>query len=131
MKRVISIILVLGLVPGCGKGPAEPADVDQAGPALRAALEAWKGGKSQQELAAGEPSILMNEDDWRVGKRLVHFEMEDKGSLSGRQVVWKVQIQLHDKDGKNEDRKATYVIDTTPRLVIVRDRFASWRGESQ
>jgi hypothetical protein len=104
----------------------EPADIDQAGPALRTALEAWKGGKSQQELADQAPSILMNEDDWRVGKRLVHYEMEERGSLSGRQVVWKVQMRLQDRGGKTEDYKATYVIDTTPRLVIVRDLFASW-----
>jgi hypothetical protein len=125
MKRLFSIVLLLGLVQGCGKGPAENADVERAGPALRMALEAWKSGKSQQELADQDPSIIVNEDDWRVGKRLLHFEMEEKGSLSGRQVVWKVRIELEDKDGKKEDRKATYVIDTTPRLVIVRDLFAS------
>jgi hypothetical protein len=103
----------------------EPADVDRAGPALQTALEAWKSGKSQQALADQVPPIIVNEDDWRMGKRLVHFEMEEKGSLSGRQVVWKVQIELEDKDGKKQALEATYVIDTTPRLVIVRDLFAS------
>jgi hypothetical protein len=100
------------------------ADLAQAGPALRTALEAWKGGSSQQDLASREPSILMNEDDWRMGKRLIDYKMEEAGAMYGRQVVWRVQIKLQGKGGKPEDRRAKYVVDTTPRLVIVRDRFA-------
>jgi hypothetical protein len=125
MRLLFPAALCLSLLPGCGKGPLEPADIDQAGPALRTALEAWKGGKSQQELAGQTPSILMNEDDWREGKHLVDYKMEEAGALHGRQVVWWVQIKLQDRGGKTEDRKAKYVIDTTPRIVIVRDRFAS------
>jgi hypothetical protein len=110
---------------GCSRGPGEPADIDQAGSALRAALEAWKGGKTQQELSEQTPSIIMNEDDWREGKHLTDYQMEEAGALHGRQVVWRVRIKLQDKGGKVEERRAKYVIDTTPRLVIVRDRFAS------
>jgi hypothetical protein len=122
--RIFFAALSLCLLLGCGQGAGEPADLEQAGPALRTALEAWKDGKSQEDLANQSPSILMNEDDWRMGKRLLDFKMEDQGSLFGRQVVWKTQIKLQDPNGKTEDRRATYVIDTTPRLVIVRDRFA-------
>ncbi len=125
MRRIFFAGLSLCFLLGCGQRAAEPSDLEQAGPALRTALEAWKGGKSQDDLANQTPSIVMNEDDWRGGKRLLDFTMEDQGSLSGRQVVWRVQIKVQDKSGTTEDRKATYVIDTTPRLVIVRDRFAS------
>ncbi len=123
--RIFFVALSLCFLQGCGQRTVELSDLEQAGPALRTALEAWKGGKSQEDLANQNPSILMNEDDWRGGKRLLDFKMEDQGSLSGRQVVWRAQIKLQDKSGTTEDRKATYVIDTTPRLVIVRDRFAS------
>jgi hypothetical protein len=125
VTRVFFAALCFCFLSGCGQGAMVMADLEQAGPALRTALEAWKGGESQEDLLGQNPSILMNEDDWRVGKRLLDFKMEDQGSLSGRQVVWRAQIKLQDKSGKTEDRKATYVIDTTPRLVIVRDRFAS------
>jgi hypothetical protein len=129
MKRLLLVALCLCFIPACGKGPAAPADVNQAGSALQTALDAWKSGKSQKDLAEQNPSIIMNEDDWRVGKRLIHFEIKDAGVLTGRQVVSKVQIQLEDKDGKKEDCNATYVIDTTPRIVIVRDLFASRRNK--
>jgi hypothetical protein len=66
----------------------------------------------------------MNEDDWRVGKRLLEFKMEPVG-LSGRQARCKVHIKLQDKDQKPVERDAVYIIDTIPRIVIVRDSFAS------
>jgi len=87
-------------------------------------LEAWKSGKSQDELQKGSPSILMNEDDWRTGKRLLDFKME-KPALSGRQVRCRVHITLQEAGDKSVDRDAVYIIDTTPRIVIVRDSFAS------
>ena len=79
---------------------------------------------SPEDLEKEQPPILMNEDECRTGKRLLDFKMEE-GSLAGRQVRWRVGIKLQDKDGKAAERKAVYIIDTTPRIVIVRDSFAS------
>ncbi len=123
MKNLFLAALCLGLLSGCN-GSSQPADLDQAGPALRTALEAWKGSSSQEELASQKPPIIMNEDDWREGKCLMDYTLEEAGSMYGRQVVWWVHLQLKDKSGKTESRRAKYVIDTTPQLVIVRDRFA-------
>lgn len=123
-KSFFHAALCLCLLAGCGKGSLPPVDIDQAEPALQAALEAWKGGKTQEELVNQTPSILMNEDDWRLGKRLLDYKME-KGALSGRQVRCRVQIKLQDRDGKTVERSAIYMIDTLPRIVIVRDLFAS------
>lgn len=125
MKRTpLFITLALCLLPGCRRGLDAPADRDEADKAMRTALEAWKSGKSPGDLEKGEPAILVNDDDWRTGKRLLDFQMEE-GSLSGRQVRWRVRIKLQDRDGKTTNRSAVYVIDTTPRIVIVRDTFAS------
>jgi hypothetical protein len=125
MRRLTSLlVLALCLLPGCSRRLDPPADTAEADRAMRAALEAWKDGKSQADLEHGSPSIIMNEDDWRAGKRLLDFTMID-GSLSGRQVRWRVRITLRDKDGKPVERQATYIIDTTPRIVIVRDTFAT------
>ena len=126
MKRNIGfVVLALSLLPGCGaRGPGAAADPDAGEKALLTALEAWKNGKSQQDIEKGSPSIIMNEDDWRNGKRLLEFKVVES-SMDGRQVKRKVQIKLQDKDGTTVDRNATYIIDTTPRIVIVRDSFAS------
>jgi len=125
MKRAaLFITLSLCLLSGCGRTLDPNADPAEADKALRTALEAWKGGKSPDDLKQGRPPILMNEDDWRTGKRLLDYEME-KGSLSGRQVRCRVRIKLQGADGEAADREAVYIIDTVPRIVIVRDSFAS------
>ncbi len=124
MRRFTLLMAVgLGLLSGCSRGLGPDADLEQADRVLETALEAWKSGKTPQELEQGQ-SILMNEDDWRTGKRLLDFKME-KGALSGRQVRCRVRITLRDKDDKTVERSAVYIIDTTPRIVIVRDSFAS------
>ncbi len=124
--RLQWFLLVCGVsfLSGCGNRLPENVEADQAGKALRTALEAWKDGKSQAELEAQQPSIIMNEMDWSSGNRLLDFKMNDAGQLDGRQMRWVVQIKLQDKNGKVSERKANYVIDTIPRIVIVRDLFA-------
>jgi len=118
------IALALCLLPGCRRALDPNADSGEADKALRTALEAWKSGKAPADLEKESPSIIMNEDDWRTGKRLLDYKM-DAGSLSGRQVRCRVQIKLQDKDNRTEERQAVYIIDTTPRIVIVRDSFAT------
>jgi hypothetical protein len=125
MKRLaLFIALAPCLVIGCGRSLDPAVDPGEADKALQTALEAWKSGKSPQDLTKARPSIIMNEDDWRLGKRLLDFDME-KGAVSGRQVRCRVRIKLLDKDDKTVDRNAVYIIDTVPQIVIVRDSFAS------
>jgi len=125
MKRfTLFIVLAPFLVIGCGRSLDAAVDPAEADKALQTALEAWKSGKSPQDLKKASPSIVMNEDDWRVGKRLLEFDM-GKGAVSGRQVRCRVRIKLRDKDDKTVDRDAVYIIDTIPQIVIVRDSFAS------
>jgi hypothetical protein len=125
MKRsALLVALSLCLLQGCRGGLGKDADPDEGGKALQTALQAWKEGKSPADLESMAPSIIMNEDAWRSGKRLLDFKVEES-AMAGRQVRCRVRIKLADKDGRTVEQKATYIIDTTPRLVIVRDTFAS------
>jgi hypothetical protein len=125
MQRfTIAIALILVVQFGCSRRLDPDVDPAAADIALRTGLDAWKSGKSPEDLEKARPSIIMNEDDWRTGKQLLDFTM-DKGAKSGRQVRCKVHIKLQGKDGTTTERDAVYIIDTTPRIVIVRDLFAS------
>jgi hypothetical protein len=125
MQRfAIAISFAILALPGCGGGLAPNSNLEVAEQSLQTSLEAWKSGKSPTDLEKGKPSIIVNDDDWRAGKRLLEFTME-KGALSGRQIRCKVHIKLEDKNGDTMERDAVYIIDTTPRIVIVRDSFAS------
>lgn len=121
---ILLLACCAGFLTGCGQKFAENVDPDQAGQALRTALDAWKDGKSNSDLQGQTPPIVMNESDWTAGGRLLDYKMNDSGVLDGRQIRWVVQIKVQDKTGKVSDKKATYVIDTIPRVVIVRDTFA-------
>lgn len=124
MKRLV-LFAMLGVcfLQGCSRTLDKAADADEGAKALQIALQAWKSGKLPEDLREAKPSIVMNEDEWRVGKRLLDFKVEEV-ALSGRQIRATVQIKLEDKSGKTRDQKAIYIVDTTPRIVIVRDTFA-------
>ena len=121
MNRYVRRAAMLACVlVGCSRGLGPDANPTEAGPALQKALEAWKGGATPAELEKQTPSILMNEPDWHAGKRLVDFKMGEP-AMYGRQVRCKVQMTIEDKAGQKRQRDVNYIIDTTPRLVIVRD----------
>ena len=125
MKRLaVFVTLSLCLLQGCGRRLDKDADPEEGVKALQTALAAWKEGKPPKELETMSPAIVVNDDDWRTGKHLLDFKVEDSG-LAGRQVQCRARIKLRGKDGKVLEQRATYIIDTTPRLVIVRDTFAS------
>ena len=125
MKRfALFAMFSIGLLHGCGRGLDKDADPDEGRKALQTALEAWKDGKLPEELERMTPPIIMNEDVWRSGAGLLDFKVEGI-AIAGRQVRAEVRIKLKDKNGKTQDQRATYIIDTTPRIVIVRDIFSS------
>jgi len=119
MKRAGGwLMVVLALQLGCGGSIDKDSSAVDGGKALRTALEAWKAGK---EPASLEPDIIMNELEWRNGKKLVDFKMPETSTMHGRQVRWEVDLTIQDKAGAKKDQKAKYIIDTVPRIVIVRD----------
>lgn len=126
MKRHPLLPLICAILfVGCGESLPDDVKPDDAGKHLRSAMESWKSGKPAEELKNQSPSITMNESDWNQTNKLVDYAMEDSGTLSGRQMKWVVRLKLKDPSGKVNDRKATYIIDTIPQIVIVRDSFAS------
>jgi hypothetical protein len=111
---------LLALVGGCRKGIDDPVDPDQASVVLQSALDAWKQGESFGALEKRNPPIYFNEPEWKAGKKLVAFEV-GKVDLLGRQGRCSVKLSLRDKDGNETERKTSYLIDTTPRVVITRE----------
>jgi hypothetical protein len=126
MKRYsLAFALIVSFATGCGHHSAENVTPDQADDALRTALNSWKDGKTRADLESQRPSIIMNDPDLSSDNHLLEFKMGDAGRLEGRQMRWMVEIKLQDKNGKISNKKATYIIDTNPQIVIVRDPFAS------
>jgi hypothetical protein len=108
---------------GCGQSRPQPADPDKANEALRAALDAWQNGDTPEGLKARQPPIYVNDADWFAGHRLTGYELNGDGKYYGAQFRCSVVLSLEPSKGKRSDKTVKYLIDTHPRVVIVRDEF--------
>ena len=119
-RLLLALLPVLAL--GCGGArPPEPADPDQAREALRAALDAWRKGEPPDALKGRQPPIYVNDADWQAGHRLAGYELKGDGKYYGAQFRCSVVLSLELGKGKRSDKVVKYLIDTHPRVVIVRD----------
>src|SRR5689334_10300454 len=116
--RVAACLLVAAA--GCGPDLPPPVEPAEAGTALRAALDAWRAGEPYESLAAQDPPIVFTEPLWRDGARLVNYELGEV-ELHGRQGRCTARLTLETRGGKSAERRIGYQIDTTPRIVIVRE----------
>jgi hypothetical protein len=119
-----TIVIVLGgcalALAGCGKALDDPVSTEKAGAVLETALDAWKQGAGYGELAQRKPPIFFREPEWEAGKKLLGFKA-GKVELLGRQGRCSVVLSLQDRGGKVSEREISYLIDTVPRVVIVRE----------
>jgi hypothetical protein len=124
MKRLTLVIPIglLLLIAGCGKSLHDPVEPDKASAVLQAALAAWKQGEAFGDLQKRAPPIYFNEPEWKAGKQLVSFT-PGKPDLMGRQARCSVKLSLRDKEGRTTERQISYLIDTTPQVVIVRENL--------
>ena len=114
--------LVLALVAS-GCGGTRPADHDSAGESLRAALDAWKGGRSPDSLAGETPAVQAADPRWQAGYRLLKYEVIAAPSPSGLDLHCPVDLWLQDPKGKKVRERADYTLTTHPTRTVVRVAF--------
>lgn len=91
------LVLAMALLPtvvGCGK-PADLAlggDSASARASLSSALDAWKGGRSPDELKNGIPAVWVSDEDWRAGHLLADFTIDEEPLPNG--TTWRVFANL-------------------------------------
>ncbi len=119
---LVSFACLLVSQAGCGPKIDPPVDTGKAGEVIKTALDAWKQGEAYGSLQKGSPSITFTDFDWQAGKKLVDYSLGNV-ELRGRQGYCSVTLSLQGKDGKTDQREVSYVIDTVPSVVIVRDMF--------
>lgn len=112
-----ALVLLAGCAGSTVPPPVDPADARQQ---LTVALDAWKAGEPFGALAQRDPPIVFVEPLWEKGTRLLDYQVSPV-ELNGRQGRGTAQLSLEEKGGKSYQRKIAYVIDTHPRVVIVRE----------
>lgn len=118
-------ILLAGVVSGCG-GHSEmqlKGDTMGAGGALAQALEAWKAGTKPAELAQAIPPMVVVDEAWTAGDKLVSYTIEGDPIENGSH--WRVfaQIKTAGEDQKEKSERVCYAVTINETMSVVRSDF--------
>ncbi len=99
---------------GCSNRPVL-SDQAAAKQLLSDTLQAWKSGKSPEDLKTQSPPVYVNDARWSKGAKLVEFTITSEGEYHQSSVRMPVQMKL-DKDTK--PRESYYWVSTNPANSI-------------
>ena len=83
-------------------------------------MEAWKKGDSPETLKNGSPSIIAQDPDWVAGARLVAYSVDGDDNRVADNLFVPVKLTLNLKNGKPATKNVTYVIGTSPHVMVFR-----------
>jgi hypothetical protein len=120
MRRFI-LLAALGL-SGCGPDPLSMAATpDSARPALVAALDGWKAGRTFRDLADGSPPVQFIDDDLNRGARLLDYVVEGEPRPNGTGYRFVVTLTLREGAAKRPPKKVAYTVVTRPHTAVTRE----------
>jgi hypothetical protein len=113
------LFLSLAAAPvGCG-GP-KPADPDQARATLAMALDAWRDGRTMDDVTNGSPPIVVADPSWKAGFKLARYEVASTTRSAGFDLKIPVQLWLTDTQGKAVQEKVKYTVSVQPSRTVIR-----------
>ena len=95
---------MLALPLGCGG--LEPTDPDKARETLAIVLDAWRDGRSLEEVTGGSPPITVSEPKWKAGYKLTGYEVAGTSRAAGFDLKIPVELSLKDPQGKSSARRS-------------------------
>ncbi len=121
--RVIAAAALAALavaVPTVGCGGQAPADPDQARATLAAALDAWRDGRTIDDVTNGSPSISVADPSWKAGFKLSRYQVADSARAMGFDLKIPVELWLEDPKGKLVQEKVKYTVSVQPSRTVIR-----------
>jgi hypothetical protein len=112
----LSLSLFAAIV-GCGGRPS--LDESVARTSLETALADWKAGQRPERLHEAEPPVLVVDDTWSQGAKLLDYKLGE-GRNDGQNMHYQVELTLTDDKGKRRKQKVTYVVGTDPSITVFR-----------
>ena len=120
-RTTLTFFAVLSLasqVPGCG-GPVA-ADPDRARATLTFALDAWRDGRTIDEMTSGSPPIVVADPAWKAGFKLSRYQVADTTRVAGFDLKIPVELWLQDPKGKAVQEKVKYTVGVHPAQTVIR-----------
>jgi len=84
-------------------------------------MEAWKSGKTPDDMPSGDPPIIVQDFDWMQGKKLTNYVINPQDAETGANLTSQVTLHLEDKEGNAEEKTVYYVVGTSPKFSVFRD----------
>ncbi len=122
----LAAILAIGgwlvLSAGCVGQPAVAvSDPEAAVKLVDESFQAWKAGRSLDELRQQVPPVYVAEDLWRQGFLLTDYSIDGGGETFGTNVRVRVTVKGSGPRGESVSRRMNYLVTTTPALTIARE----------
>jgi hypothetical protein len=118
----IGMLAVL-MLSGCsGASRAAAVDPPLAREALKTALDHWKNGEDSKSLESSATPMTAQDFEWSSGAKLIDYQILDEGHVEDANLRVQVKITLGPQ-GKSKavEKKASYVIGTSPSVTVFRD----------
>ncbi len=106
--------------PPLGCGGAKPADPDEARATLAMALDAWRDGRTIEEVTNGSPPIVVADPSWKAGYKLSRYQVAENARAAGFDLKIPVELWLEDPKGKAVQEKVKYTVSIAPSRTVIR-----------
>jgi hypothetical protein len=116
--------LMVVLVSGCGGQSTMglATTPEEAKATVTMALDAWKNGTRQKDLALAKPPVYFQDDTFARGTPLSDYSIEGDGKVVGAGISFVVNLSLKGDGSKdNKLRKIAYRVVTRPNRAITRE----------
>jgi hypothetical protein len=117
-------VLAVLVLSGCSGASRAAAAVDPplAREALKTALDHWKNGEDPKSLESSAIPMTAQDFEWASGAKLIDYQILDDGKVEDVNLRVQVKITLGPQ-GKSKavEKKASYVIGTSPSVTVFRD----------
>jgi hypothetical protein len=107
------------VVAGCA-GRTNAGSEQEAREALAGALDAWKNGRTADEMRGATPEVVVGDTAWRAGHKLIGYEVGN-GMFDGTNLRVPVTLTLAQPSRGSRKLVVNYIVGTTPVVTIFRD----------
>lgn len=114
---------LLGFIGGCADTEIRPqGDADGARSAVTSALDAWKDGKTAEQLRNADPAVYVSDEDWKAGRKLASYEVLREPEQNGSH--WRTYVKLSfTGDASGSVKTVCYAVTPGSPASIIRSDF--------
>jgi hypothetical protein len=118
---LVAVLIAASAVVGCGGSAAGPVDEATARTVLRQTLDAWVGGKQAAELRTQTPEIIVVDQQWTDGAKLVDYEIVGTGSFDGTTLRAPANLTVIEPPSRTAKKQpANFTVGLQPVVTVVR-----------